>query len=186
MPTNLRQTLETLPCQRIDAVKGTRMKVSLVLMSWLALPLVACADQPQVNQSAPEPARMIEIPQPVGCAGGVPFTLDGFEAQDPMIYIDAPDSDAGRATAPLETAWLAQLARGEILPPVVKRYCKMGATQMVVEMIHPVEDDAVMAVTLRAIYRWVADEAGVGWQIAEVGTQQQCARGRNEDGGLCA
>lgn len=180
-----------MPRNRVNTMNMAKRASSLFLMGALAVSLIACADtapgnQSEGNQSGPKIASADLWPHPMDCAGGVPFTLDGYDPVDPMIYIDAPDSDAVRATAPLEAAWLAQLARGEILPPVVKRYCQMGATQMVVEMTHPVEDDAVSAVTLRAIYRWVADDAGVGWQIAAVGTQQQCARGRTEDGGLCA
>lgn len=185
MSVDLWQTVEILPRDWTDPVKETHMRLSLVLMSSLALSVMACANQ-TASELTPEPALTVEGPHSVTCAGGMPFTLDEFEAQDPMIYIDAPDNDATRATAPLEIAWLAQLARGEILPPVVKRYCQMGATQMVVEMTHPVEDDAVMALTMRAIYRWTADEHGTGWQIAEVGTRQRCARGRSIETKQCS
>lgn len=174
-----------MPRERADTLKEIKMKLSLVLMGSVTLWLMACTDLP-ASDVVPEPALTVDRPHTVACEGGIPFSLEGFETQDPMVYIEAPDSDATRATAPLEIAVLAQLARSEILPPVMKRYCQMGATQMVVEMTHPVEDDAVMALTLRAIYRWVADEAGVGWQIAEVGTRQQCARGRNAETNLCS
>lgn len=166
-------------------MKEIPMKLSLVLMGSVSLWLMACTDLP-ASDVVPEPALTVDRPHSVACEGGIPFNLEGFETQDPMVYIEAPDSDATRATAPLEITLLAQLARSEILPPVVKRYCQMGATRMVVEITHPVEDDAIMALTQRAIYRWAAEEAGVGWQISEVGTQQQCARGRDAKTNQCS
>jgi hypothetical protein len=156
----------------------------------MATSVTACADQiselPHLAQQSVAPPSGAEMwPHPIACAGGAPFTLVEYDRLDPMTYIEAPDSDPVRATASLEAALMAQFARGEILAPVVKRYCQMGVTGMVVEITHPVEDDAVMAMTMRAIYEWRTDAAGTGWQIADVGIRQDCARGKDIQGGPC-
>ena len=171
-------------------MRTTPLKLSIFLISLSASVLIACSGQasenaPSQDQSDAALKRAEVWPSPLACAGGVPFTLTGYDRLDPLIYIEAPDGDAARATAPLEAALLAQFARGEILAPVVKRYCQMGATQMVVEITHPVEDDAVMAMTLRAIYEWRTDAAQTGWQIADVGIRQHCARGQETEEGPC-
>lgn len=134
----------------------------------------------------------MEVPSPpmtagaaLACSGPLPLTLEGFEPGDAMIFVDAPDMDIIRATAPLEIGLTASLSREEIQPPLSKTYCQIGATRMVVEMTQTVEDDAIFALTQRAIYRWVADVSGTGWQIAEIGTRQHCARARNEETNLC-
>jgi hypothetical protein len=171
-------------------MRTAKLKLSLFLMSLFASFLIACSGQASKNersagQSEPELERAEVWPHPIACAGGVPFTLAGYDRLDPLTYINALDGDAARATAPLEAALLAQFAHGEILAPVVKRYCQMGATQMVVEITHPVEDDSVMAMTMRAIYEWRTDAAGTGWQIADVGIRKNCAREREKDDGPC-
>jgi hypothetical protein len=122
---------------------------------------------------------------PVPCAGGIPYDLTGFDELDAMAYIERPDADATTATAPLEIEWLAKLAREEIQPPLSKHYCQMGVTRLVVDFIRPVEDDAVAAITQRALYRWVSDDMGTGWQIEAIGQKNHCARRASSEEPSC-
>ncbi|GAB5454760.1 MAG: hypothetical protein Hens2KO_09890 [Henriciella sp.] len=113
--------------------------------------------------SVPEPLPVTEAatppaPQPL-CEIDPSDPMTGFIAMDPMTFIDAPDAEAVRATAPIEH-WLAgRLSREEIQAPLTKTFCQIGITDMVTEYHHPVaQDDAVIGITYRAIYTWSAEE----------------------------
>ena len=110
----------------------------------------------------------------------------GFATLDVMAWIDAPDSDPVRATAPIEN-WLAgQLGRDEIAAPLTKTYCQIGLTDMVTDYRYSVEgDDAIIGMSYRAIYIWNAKTEFPGWELSQLGQRSECARGRDEATGLC-
>lgn len=120
------------------------------------------------------------------CEGQWPLTLEGFETLDAMRYLDMPDQDAMRATTAIELELSLKLGREEIAPPLVKSYCQIGLTRMVVEFFVPFEDDAILGDVTRAIYRWSTDgDMPAGWQISKIGKRNVCVRSRNQTTGLC-
>ena len=119
------------------------------------------------------------------CAVIMDRPLAGFTEQDALAFADLPDVDIVRVTSPFETYLTAKLIRGDIFPPLIKTYCQIGLTQMIVDYNHSIEDDAISAITYRAIYRWAAEADYPGWQIERLGERKHCARGRDQETNLC-
>ncbi|MEO1660454.1 MAG: hypothetical protein AAFR51_05665 [Pseudomonadota bacterium] len=112
--------------------------------------------------------------------------LAGFEAMDPMAFIDAPDAEPARATAVIEHWLVGRLSRQDIQAPLTKTYCQIGITDMVTDYHHPVaEDDALIGMAYRAIYSWSAEAEFPGWQLTQLGQRVECARGMNMETKLC-
>ena len=113
------------------------------------------------------------------------FDLAGFELLDPTMIADLPDADLVRATSALEATFTSKLIREEIIGPLIKAYCQIGVRRMVVDFIHPVEDDTISYIIVRAIYHWSSVDNLDGWQIFKWGQKTVCARGRERKTSLC-
>ncbi|MEM1036729.1 MAG: hypothetical protein AAGI14_08220 [Pseudomonadota bacterium] len=112
--------------------------------------------------------------------------MAGFRAMDQMAFIELPDAEPVRATAPIEY-WLAgSLSRQDIPAPLTKSFCQIGITDMVTDYHHPVaDDDALIGIAYRAIYSWNAEAEFPGWQLTQLGERFECARGIDEESELC-
>lgn len=120
------------------------------------------------------------------CEGEWPLSLEGFETLDAGLYLDLPDPIEIRAPFPIEMSLAGKLSGEEIIPPLVKSYCQIGVTRMVIEFFVPFEDDTILGEVHRAIYRWSTDDdTHVGWQIDELGKRHICARGKSKTTDLC-
>ena len=112
--------------------------------------------------------------------------MSGFTAIDEMAFIDAPDAEPVRATAPIEHWLVGRLSRAEIPAPLTKIFCQIGITDMVTDYHHSVaDDDAVIGVSYRAIYSWNTETEFPGWQLTQLGERFECARGIDTETKLC-
>jgi len=120
------------------------------------------------------------------CLFSVEAPMMGYQELDVLAFIDAPDGDSVRVTAPIEN-WLAgQLVRQTIAPPLSKTYCQISLTNLVVDYHHPVDgDDAISGIAYRSIYAWTAEAEFPGWELTQFGKLHVCARGKHEETGLC-
>ncbi|WP_417269936.1 MULTISPECIES: hypothetical protein [Alphaproteobacteria] len=124
---------------------------------------------------------------PVAAQSCAPFMgdpLDGFTPLDAMAYLDLPDGDVVSVTSPIETAITNEIVAGSIRT-ASKTWCQIGVQRMIVDFEVPVEDDAISAMIIRAIYVWNAQDDPVGWQISQLAERPRCARGDNPFATLC-
>lgn len=122
---------------------------------------------------------------PATCEMSAKGLMAGFTETDVTAYLDRPDADSVRATSAVETGLTLRLAREEVSAPLIKAYCQIGMTQMVVDYFHNVEDDAVRAVTVRTIYDWTTNDEMPGWQLTQIGERYHCARGTDPEALQC-
>ena len=169
MPPDLREEMEGMLAMNLSRLN------SLVIPSIAGLGLVFRAAA-EISEAPPH-ARP--------CDFDSLDPLAGFEARDPMEFIEAPDGFAARATAPFENSLVGKLAREQIQGPLTKTYCELGLMQMIVDYQHEVEDGAVRAVGYRTVYRWQAEAEFPGWELHQWGMKNVCARGKDEDTNLC-
>lgn len=159
---------------------------SILLPCLVSVALSSCADTQSDSEPLSESAIPVATDSAPLCDMAVTEPMRGFAAMNVLAWIDVPDSDSVRATAPLEN-WLAgQLAREGIAPPLIKAYCQIGLTDMVTDYRHAIEgDDALIGKRYRAIYRWNAEAEFPGWELSQLGERTECARGRDESSQLC-
>ena len=142
-------------------------------------------DEPMEKTSTIAEAAASPAPQP-SCEMDPNDPMLGFEAMDPMAFIDVPDGEPARATAVIEHWLVGRLSRQDIPAPLTKTFCQIGITNMITDYHHPVaDDDAVIGVAYRAIYSWNAEAEFPGWQLTQLGLRMECARGMNMETKLC-
>ncbi len=152
-------------------MKLSKRLLSTLVFSGLCAPVWASA------QAVNGPGFFV----PATCEVSAENLTAGFTQTDAMAFIDRPDADSVRATSAVETGLALRLAREEISAPLIKAYCQIGMTQMVVDYFHNVEDDAVRAVTVRTIYDWTINDEMPGWQLTQIGEHYHCARGTDPE-----
>ena len=157
-------------------------KIPILILCLAGFAVASCAE----SQTDPPTTILVAKDQTPLCDMVVTDPMQGFTSMDVMTWIDVPDSDPVRATAPIEN-WLAgPLGRDEITAPLTKTYCQIGLTDMVTNYRHGVEgDDAIVGMTYRAIYIWNAETEFPGWELSQLGQRSECGRGRDEATGLC-
>lgn len=159
---------------------NTRVLLSLILAS--CCPHLAAIAAPLQLEQKPA-GNMYEAV--ATCPTNTPANLDGYAALDPQSLLDLPDSEIVRATSTFEAGFVDKMVRGEIHGLLIKSYCQIGITRMVVDLTHAVEDDAISHISQRAIYKWVAHSEPIGWQISELGEKLICARATHSASGQC-
>ncbi|MFN3211993.1 MAG: hypothetical protein ACE37M_02700 [Henriciella sp.] len=164
---------------------------AIAILAGAALPALAEEqDNHGVDVSTPDAPAVIETPAPPApqplCEIDPNNPMAGFKAKDRMVFIDAPDAEPVRATAPVEH-WLAgRLSREETPAPLTKSFCQIGITDMVIDYHHPViNDDALIGIAYRTIYSWNPEDEFPGWQLTGIGERFECARGKDEETELC-
>ena len=146
---------------------------------------ITSVDEAMEKTSTIAEAAASPAPQP-SCEMDPNDPMLGFEAMDPMAFIDAPDGEPARATAVIEHWLVGRLSRQDIPAPLTKTFCQIGITNMITDYHHPVaDDDAVIGVAYRAIYSWNAEAEFPGWQLTQLGLRMECARGMNMETKLC-
>ena len=119
------------------------------------------------------------------CQGETLDLQPGFEPLDAMAFIDRPTSSVVQASQPVDASFLARIVGGDLEPPLHKAFCHIGIQEVIIDYGHVAFDDAISAVIYRTIYRWNSDVEYPGWEIEAVGERSICARGRDEETGLC-
>ncbi|MEO1639428.1 MAG: hypothetical protein AAFU41_09310 [Pseudomonadota bacterium] len=118
------------------------------------------------------------------CAPLAVDPMEGFAPLDPLTYLDLPDPDGVRVTAPIEGT-LYNSVLGQEAGRLTKRYCAIGIQDMVVEFEVSLLDDALAGQVTRAVYVWNSAGDPVGWQLDALGERFRCARGDDPWAALC-